>query len=113
MRNFIIISQMVYNLQCGHEYMVEMSMFNVQRAITPKVGKTEFSSCLLHVISWCFTFVRNHNNISNGLTEWTGVHNRNGYVQCARGNISKSRQIRITVMSSACGLSALHLCEVS
>ena len=30
---------MVFNLQSGHKYMVEMATFNVQRAITPKVGK--------------------------------------------------------------------------
>ena len=35
------ISGMVFNLQSGHEYMVEMAMLNVQRAITPKVGKPE------------------------------------------------------------------------
>ena len=35
------ISQTVFNLQSGHEYMVEMAKFNVQRAITPKVGKPE------------------------------------------------------------------------
>ena len=29
-RNFIKISQMVFNLQSGHDYMVEMVMFNVQ-----------------------------------------------------------------------------------
>ena len=28
-----------FNLQSGHKCMVEMAMFNVQRAITPKVGK--------------------------------------------------------------------------
>ena len=30
------ISQMVFKLQSGHEYMVEMVMFNVQIAITLK-----------------------------------------------------------------------------
>ena len=30
-----------FNLQSGHEYLVEMAMFNVQRAINPKVGKPE------------------------------------------------------------------------
>ena len=34
-------SQMVFNLQGGHKYMVEMAMFNIQRAITPKIGKLE------------------------------------------------------------------------
>ena len=41
MRNFIIISEMGFILQRGHEDMVKMAMFIVQRAITPKVGKTE------------------------------------------------------------------------
>ena len=40
-RSFIKISGMVFNLQSEHEYMVEMAMFNVQRTITPKVGKPE------------------------------------------------------------------------
>ena len=31
------ISQTVFNLQSGPEYMEEMAMFNVQRAISPKV----------------------------------------------------------------------------
>ena len=47
------ISGMVFNLQSGHEYMVEMAMLNVQRAITPKVGKPELqfmcSACYLIV----------------------------------------------------------------
>ena len=29
----------------------------VQRAINPKVGNQNYSSCVLHVDSWCFTFV--------------------------------------------------------
>ena len=36
------ISQTVFNLQSGHEYMVEMTLLNVQRAITPKVGNLDF-----------------------------------------------------------------------
>ena len=32
------ISQTVFSLKSGHVYMVEIAMFNVQRAITPKVG---------------------------------------------------------------------------
>ena len=34
------IYKTVYNLYSGQEYMVEMTMFNVQRAVTPKVGKS-------------------------------------------------------------------------
>ena len=36
-RNFIIIFQTIFNLQSGHEYIEEMAMFNVRRAITQKV----------------------------------------------------------------------------
>ena len=42
LRNFI--SRMVFSLQSGQEYMVEMAMFNVQRKIIPK-GK----SVMVHV----------------------------------------------------------------
>ena len=38
-KNFMKISQTVFNLQSRHKYMVEMAMFNVQRAVSPKVGK--------------------------------------------------------------------------
>ena len=41
MRIFHEISKPVFNLQSGHKYMVEMAMFNVQREISPKVGKSE------------------------------------------------------------------------
>ena len=35
------ISQTVFTLTSGHKYMVEMAMFNVQKAITLKVGRPE------------------------------------------------------------------------
>ena len=54
LRNFIIISRTVFNLQSGHEYIVEMTMFTVQRLITPKVDKLELwlmcSACRLIVL---------------------------------------------------------------
>ena len=40
----------VFNLQSGHGHMVEKVMFNVQRAITPKVVNQSYGSCVLHVI---------------------------------------------------------------
>ena len=40
-KSFIKISGTVFFLQDGHEYMIEMAMLNVQRAITPKVNKPE------------------------------------------------------------------------
>ena len=52
MRKFMKISQAVFNLQSRHKYMVEMDMFKVQRAITPKVGKPElwFISSAVYLI---------------------------------------------------------------
>ena len=35
-------------LQNGHEYMVKMAMFNVQREISPKVGKSVHGFCMLY-----------------------------------------------------------------
>ena len=63
--------------------MVEMAMFNVQKAITPKVGKAELrfmcSACHLIVLYICVKFPE---NILTGfqLTKQTRVHGRNGYV---------------------------------
>ena len=59
----MVISQMVSNILNGHKYMVEMAMFNVQRAITPKVGKPKLSficsaTCLI-VFSICEKFCKN------------------------------------------------------
>ena len=62
------ISQMVFNLLSVHKYMVEMAMFNVQRAITPKVGKPELQfmclACRLMVLYICVKFGE---NISDGI----------------------------------------------
>ena len=59
---------MGFNLQSGHEYMEEMAMFNVQRAITPKVGKPElrfmYSAGRLIVLYFCVKF---RENISDGI----------------------------------------------
>ena len=68
LRNLIIISQTVFNLQSRREHMVEMAMFNVQRAITPKVDKTALrfisSACRLIMLYICVKF---HENISDGI----------------------------------------------
>ena len=87
-------------LQLTERTQVHHTRFNVQRAITPKVGKPELcfmcSVCRFIVLYICVKF---HENISNGfqLTEQTQVHGRNGYVQCSKGNNSKSRQSRVMV----------------
>ena len=81
------ISQTVFTLQSRHEYMVEMAMFNVQRAITPKAGKSELrfmcSACCLIVLYTCVKFCENMNCIR--VMERTRVHGRNGYVQYSKG----------------------------
>ena len=89
MRNFIIISQTVFNLQSGHEYMAEMAMFHVRRAITPKADKPELrfmsSESHLIVLSVCVKFREN--------TEQIRVYSRNGHFQyllCSKGCNSKA-----------------------
>ena len=73
-RDFIIITCMVFNLQSRQEYKIEMAMFNVQRATTPKGGKPELqfmcSACRLIVLYICVKF---RENISEGIKvmEWT------------------------------------------
>ena len=110
------MSQTVFSLQSGHEYMVEMVMLNVQRIITPKVGNPEprlmcSAHCLI-VLNICVKFGENVMN-SIGVMERTRVHGRNGYVQCSKGNNSISRQARI-IVHVFCTLShgVLHWCEV-
>ena len=50
-------------LQSRHKYMIEMAMFNVQRAITPNKGKPELlfisSACCLEVLYICVKFPEN------------------------------------------------------
>ena len=51
----------------------EITIFNVQRAITSKVGYGCHGSCVLHIIPRCFTFVRNFIKISetgSSLQSW-------------------------------------------
>ena len=70
----------------------------------------------LNCLDSLYTCEKFHNNISNcfQLTEQTWVHGRNGYVQCSKGNNSKSKQTRVTVhVFRTSSRSVLHLCEVS
>ena len=92
-------------------------MFNVQRAIIPNVGNPElrfmYSARRLIVLYICVKFPE---NIINDIRvmERTRVHGRIGYVQCSKGNNSKSRQTRVMVhvfCTSSDG--TLHLCKVS
>ena len=74
-RNFIIISQKVFNLQSGHEHIVEMAMFKVQKAITPKVGKLELQFiCSAHRLLVLYICVKLHENISDGISYGTDTN---------------------------------------
>ena len=61
------ISQTVLMLQIGHEYLVEMAIFSVQRAITQKVCNPELRflsvACCFIVLYICMKF---HENALNG-----------------------------------------------
>ena len=50
-RSFIKISGTVFYLQSRQEYMIEMAMLNVQRAITPKLDKPELRFMCFDVVS--------------------------------------------------------------
>ena len=68
------ISLTVFNSQRGHEVLVEMAIFNVQRSKTPKVGNSEVGfMCSAHRLVVFYICVKFHENISNGfqLTERT------------------------------------------
>ena len=55
----------------------------------------ELQLCSAHPLMKLYIFEKFHENIQ--ITEQTEVHDRNGYVQCSKGNNSKSRQTRVTV----------------
>ena len=75
------ISQTVFNLQSGHEYMVEMAVCNVQKEITPKVDKSElWFICSALCVNVVYIGVKLRENITNGI-ERTPVHGRNSYFQ--------------------------------
>ena len=59
---------MVFNIQSRHDYMIEMPMLNVQRAITPKVSKPELGfMCSAHCLIGLYTCVKFGENISDGI----------------------------------------------
>ena len=96
--------------------MVEMAVFNIQRAITLKEGNLLelWLMCSAHRLMMFYIYVKFHEKISNGfqLTKRTRAHGRNGYIPCSNDNNSKSRKPRVMV-HALCTLSRgdLHLCE--
>ena len=62
--SFIKISETFLNLQSRHQYMIQMAIFNIYNVLCSKghysKGRlTSYGSCVLHIVSWCFTFVWN------------------------------------------------------
>ena len=62
--NFVEIMKMshtVFKLLSGHEYVTEITNYTVQRAITPKVGKSQscllFSACRFMILDISVKFV--------------------------------------------------------
>ena len=115
-RSFIKISGTVFNLQSGHEYMVEMAIFNVQRAITLNVGKLElrFMRSARHLIM-LYIWVKFCENISNSfeLTERKGVHVE-WLCSMLKGQLLQKQATRVMVhVFCMSHQNALHLCEVS
>ena len=109
------MSWIVLNLQSGHAYIVEMIMFNVQRAITPKVGKPglQFMCFARRFIVFCIC-VKFPENILNSfqLTVCTQVHGRNDFVHCSKDNNSKRSKPELQFMYSACHPHGACVCEV-
>ena len=89
---------------------------NVQRAVTPKAGNSELCLCFAQCIMVIYICIKFHENISNSfqVTEWTQIYYRNLYFQGSKGQSSKSRLTRVTVLvfCTSCH-DGLDLCEVS
>ena len=87
-------------LQSGHEYVVEMAIFNVQRTITPKVYNPELRFlCSARRLMVLNIYVKFHENILNSfeVTERTRVCGKIAIFQCSKGNNSERMQSRGTV----------------
>ena len=88
----------------------------VQSAITPEESKRELRfMCSARCLIVLYICVMCCENITNGIRvmEWTRVHGRIGYVQCSKGNNSKSRQTGVMVhVFCRSSYGALHLCEI-
>ena len=88
-RSCIKISWMVFNLQSGHEYIVQMGMFNHQRAITQKVGKPELQFMCFVCRSWCFIFVWSFLKISGTVFNLQSGHEY--MVEMAMFNVQRAK----------------------
>ena len=96
--------------------MTWITISKLQKAVTPKVGKSElwflcFANCTI-VIYVCIKFQENISN-SFHVIEWTQIYNRNHYFQSSKGRNSKRRLTRVTLLMFCTSVyDALHLCEI-
>ena len=68
------MSQTVFNLQSGYECMVEIAMFNVQRAISPNVSNQIYGSYALYVVYGTLHFLWSFVKISRMVSELWSEH---------------------------------------
>ena len=77
------MSRTVFKLPSGHKYIIEITIFEVQRAITLKESQAELFLCSAPFLMMLYIYLKFHQHIWNGfqLTERTRVQSRNGYFQ--------------------------------
>ena len=91
----MIISQSVLIIQSGHEFMVEMAIFNVQRAITPKLCNPELRFlCYARSLVLLNICVKFHERSGFEVTELTWVCVKIAIFQCLKGNNSEKNAMQ-------------------
>ena len=90
----------------------------VQRMQRQKKVNQIYLFCVLHIVLWCFTFVRNFIIISQTVFNLQSrhkymvemaVHGRDSYVQCSKGNNSKKGKPDLWFINAACHLIVLYI----
>ena len=102
----------VFNSQGGHEYIVKMAIFNVQRAIIPKVGNPELLfMCIAHCLMMLYIHVNFHENISNAFYLQSGHEYMVEMVifNVQRAIIPDLGNLKLWFMRSACRLMVLYV----
>ena len=88
------------------------AMFNNSKSRQTRV-MVQCSACCLLVLYICVKFCENITKIVR-VMEQTGVHGRNGYVQCSKGNNSIGRKTKVMVpVFCTWSPGSLQKCEVS
>ena len=107
------ISQTVLVSQSGHEYVVEMASFNVQRAITPKVCNPALRFlCSARRLIVLNIYVKFHENILHGfeVTERTRVCGKIPFFNVQRAITPKQCNLELWFLRFARRLILLNIC---